>query len=135
MRKQPKVVIIEDNPMHQKIMLHILNKYFTKDVIVKANPKEAFPVLRAEKPDLVILDIEMPYMDGVEMLELIRNMEDLEDLKIVVFSSRVEKEVVLKVIKYNVLDFLHKGADQKFLVAKLAKHFKKFQTDNEKPTE
>lgn len=125
-------MVIEDNPMHQKVLLHILKRYFTKDVILKSNPKEAFPALRKSKPDFVITDIEMPYMDGREMLEIIRNMEDLEDLKIIVYSSRVEKDIVMHVLKYNVLDYLHKGSDQNTIIARLNKHFKKFNLDQKK---
>jgi len=56
----PKVMVIEDNQMHQKVLLHILKRYFTKYVILKSNPKEAFPAMRKKKPDFVITDFEMP---------------------------------------------------------------------------
>ena len=97
MIKRPKVLIVEDNLMHQKVIVHILNKYFTKDVITTANPKEAFPILRTNKPDFLIMDIEMPLMNGVEMLELIRNMEGLEDLKVIAYSAKLEKEIIFLV--------------------------------------
>ena len=63
------------------------------------------------------------------MLEIIRNMEDLEDLKITFYSSRVEKDIVMHVLKYNVLDYFHKGSDQNTIIARLNKHFKKFNLD------
>lgn len=133
MTKRPKILVIEDNPMHSKVLVHILNKYFSKDVIATNNPKEAFPVMLKEKPDFVITDIEMPYMDGLEMLELIRSMDELKDLKILVYSSKVDKSVILKTIKYNILDYIFKGSDQKVIVAKLAKHLK--STDDSSETE
>lgn len=130
MIKRPKVLIVEDNLMHQKVIVHILNKYFTKDVITTANPKEAFPILRTNKPDFLIMDIEMPLMNGVEMLELIRNMEGLEDLKVIAYSAKLEKEIIRETVKYSVLDYIYKGSDQKVIVARLNKHFKDFQSSN-----
>lgn len=123
MNNDLKVLIVEDNPMHQKVLAFLIKKYFTQNVIVTANPKEAFPELRKSIPDFLILDIEMPFMSGKEMLEILRSMDDFEDLKVIVYSSKVDKDTVKKVLSYNILDIINKGADQKVILSKLKKHF------------
>jgi DNA-binding NarL/FixJ family response regulator len=123
MNNDLKILVVEDNPMHQKVLSFLIKKYFTQNVIITSNPKEAFPELRKSIPDFIILDIEMPYMSGKEMLELLRNMEGYADIKVIVYSSKVDKETVKKVISYNILDIINKGADQKVILSKLRKHF------------
>jgi DNA-binding NarL/FixJ family response regulator len=118
-----KVLIVEDNPMHQKVLKFILKKYFTQNISIASNPKEAFPLLRQLKPDIVFLDIEMPYMKGDEMLEIMRNMEEFENMKVIVYSSVVDKKTVKAVIENKVVDFINKGSDQKIIINKLKKHF------------
>ena len=118
-----KAMIVEDNLMHQKVLKFILNKYFTQNVTVASNPKEAFPLIRQHKPDLLFLDIEMPYMKGDEMLEIIRNMDGIADLKVIIYTSVVDKKTVQSLIGNNIIDFINKGADQKIIINKLKRHF------------
>lgn len=125
-----KVMIVEDNPMHQKVIAHIIKKNFTPNIIIANNPKEAFPLLRKTIPDFLILDLEMPFMNGKEMLEIIRSMEDLEELKVIVYTSKGDKETVKFVIQHKILDFINKGSDQKIILGKLKKHLDKPKEEN-----
>ncbi len=123
-----KVLIVEDNQMHQKVLKFILKKYFTQNISVASNPKEALPIIRKEKPDLLFIDIEMPYMKGDDMLELIRNMDGLQDIKVIVYSSVTDKTRIKKKISNNIIDFISKGTDQKIIINKLNKHFGLFES-------
>lgn len=100
-----------------------MKKYFTQNITIASNPKEAFPLIRQIKPDLLFVNIEMPYMKGDEMLEILRNMEEFENIKVIVYSSVVDKKTVKAVNKNRIVDFINKGADQKIIINKLNKHF------------
>ncbi len=70
----------------------------------------------------------MPYMKGDDMLELIRNMDGLQDIKVIVYSSVTDKTRIKKIISNNIIDFISKGTDQKIIINKLNKHFGLFES-------
>ena len=60
------------------------------EVVTALDGKEALEQIRTEKPDLVILDIFMPYVDGLEVLRSIRNNPETEDLIVILITAKWE---------------------------------------------
>ena len=69
--KPSKVLVVEDHPISRKMLEAMLGKKYA--VISAASGHEAIDLSRKEKPDLVLLDIEMPGMDGFQTLEVLKN--------------------------------------------------------------
>jgi|GEM_PF-703920 len=73
-----KVLLVEDNPVNQKIALILLQKQGWK-VKVASNGKEAVEMTEKEEFDLILMDVQMPEMDGVTATKIIREREKLAD--------------------------------------------------------
>ncbi|MEA2007122.1 MAG: response regulator [Patescibacteria group bacterium] len=90
-----KIVIAEDDRF-------ISEMYATKlsaegfEVEVVNNGKEAVEIVEKIKPDVVLLDIMMPKLDGIEVLKRIRGNKDLKDVSVIVLTNANEKDHVFK---------------------------------------
>lgn len=105
------VLIVEDNPMDAYMVKRALQKElsWTTEATVADDGEKAIELLLEHSggrlrdwPDLVILDLNLPKRDGVEVLQVIRTTDDLRSLPVVVFSSSPMDVMRSKVNKVNV---------------------------------
>jgi CheY-like chemotaxis protein len=96
------ILLVEDDPF-------VVDIYSTKlesagfSVEVAEDGEEALRKLKEKKPDLMVLDIVLPNIDGWELLKMIRTEMGMEDLKVVVLSNLSQKEEVQKGINLGVI--------------------------------
>lgn len=90
----PKILIADDSLFMRKILMDILNKGGFTDIIEASNGKEVLEKIETEKPDLILLDIIMPVMDGMEVLRKIEGQES-----IIAIISAVGQEEIIKEAK------------------------------------
>ena len=76
-------------------------------------------VQKDNKTDLIILDIEMPEMNGYDVLERIKKMEHLEGVPVIFLTANSEKKQVLKAVTGGVKDYVVKPIDKDILTRKL----------------
>lgn len=113
-----KILIAEDNVINQKLMLHIF-KRFNVDFTIVNNGKEALDFLDNNRVDLIILDIQMPIMNGVEAVKTIRKDERLKNIPVIALTAQAmcgDKEQFLA-DGFN--DFLSKPIDTNILKEKI----------------
>ena len=80
-----KIAAIEDNPDNRLLLQAILADLY--EIVEYETGAEALEGLNREKPDLVLLDISLPEMDGTEVLKKIREDESLRDLPVVALTA------------------------------------------------
>ncbi len=73
-RRRLNILVAEDNPVNQKVASAVLKKWGHR-VVVVSNGREALEAIDKERVDLILMDVQMPQMDGFETTELIRNRE------------------------------------------------------------
>jgi PAS domain S-box-containing protein len=73
-RRRLNILVAEDNPVNQKVASAILKKWGHR-VVVVSNGREALEAIDKERVDLILMDVQMPEMDGFETTELIRDSE------------------------------------------------------------
>lgn len=78
------------------------------DVITLNSGVRALRYLEQEKPDLILLDIQMGQKDGIETLQDIRNMKDRSDIPVIMLTGVEDKDVVLKSAKLGICDYILK---------------------------
>ena len=72
--KRLRILVVEDNPINQKVAAHILQKY-GNTVILANDGKEALEAFKKEEFDLILMDVQMPVMDGFQATAAIRKVE------------------------------------------------------------
>ncbi|EAH5776966.1 response regulator transcription factor [Campylobacter jejuni] len=106
--KELIILVVEDEVKARESMINILSERFSK-VIGAQNGDERLKKFKKFKPDLVITDIAMPIMDGLDMAREIKEISD--DVPIVVLSAYSEKERLLRSIDIGIDKYLIKPVD------------------------
>ena len=113
-----RLLIVDDNKVNRILLARGLESYGHR-VDTAENGKQALEKLRAESFDLVLLDIEMPEMDGYQVLEICLNDADLRDIPIIMTSSLDEINSVVKCIELGAEDYLNKPVNPILLRARV----------------
>lgn len=101
------VLAVDDIPMNLLLIRKILTKL---NVTIKtaANGQEALDSIAGMKPDLVLLDIMMPVMDGYQVLEALRANAETENIRVIVLSALNSNEDIVKGFNLGANDFITK---------------------------
>jgi two-component system cell cycle response regulator len=113
------LLVVDDNSMN-RIML---SRYIAKlgyQATLAENGRQALEKLQCEPFDLVLLDVEMPEMDGYEVLEHLRANPRLRDIPVIMISAVEELESVVKCIELGAQDYLPKHFDPVLLNARIS---------------
>lgn len=115
------ILLVEDNKINQEVAKEILENSGA-NVFVKENGKEAYEELLVNKNyDVVLMDIQMPVMDGYESTMEIRQEKDLEDIPIIAMTADVMKGVEEKCKEVGMNDYISKPIDVEEVFLKLKK--------------
>ncbi|WP_339894587.1 response regulator transcription factor [uncultured Algibacter sp.] len=101
-----KIVLAEDNTTLSLLLKFRLEKEGF-DLFMAKDGKEALELIESNSPDLIITDIMMPFMSGLEVISHIRNKLNSET-PIIVFSAAGQEEMVLKAFNLGANDFMGK---------------------------
>ncbi|MEA4896423.1 MAG: response regulator [Oscillospiraceae bacterium] len=101
-----KILIVDDAGFMRKMVQTHLSKAGYTDFIEGEDGQRAIDIYRAEKPDLVIMDITMPNVDGIEALRQIKAGDS--DAKVIMCSAMGQEAMVMEAISLGALDFIVK---------------------------
>lgn len=101
------VLIVEDDKFYANIYKTKLGKQ-AYDVVVAGNGKQGLDEVQKRRPDLILLDLVMPIMDGFTMLSNLRSNSELKPIPIVVLSNLSQQEDIKKAKDLGVIDYLVK---------------------------
>lgn len=102
-----KILIVDDSEVIRKAMKDLLGRDYA--VTLAKSGISAIRIMSAEKPDLILLDYEMPICNGCQMLEMIRSEDDLADIPVFFLTGNVARETVQKVISLKPAGYLVKS--------------------------
>lgn len=102
------------------------------EVITVNSGVRALKCLKERKPDLILLDIQMAPIDGIETLQEIRGMKDLEDIPVIMLTGVENKDIVMESAKLGICDYILKP----FASGELLKRIRRaFELEKKKETE
>ncbi len=119
--KQKKILIIEDDKIIIRIIEHFL-KNEDYSVSVTQDGEEGLRKITEDKPDLILLDIMIPGMNGIELLEELKKDLQLSQIPIIIISSLSQDEDVLKGLEKGAVDYVPKPFSPQILIAKVKKY-------------
>jgi len=120
--KDKTILIAEDSPT-QRMKLKFMLENAGYKVIAAKDGKIALEALQTNEPSLVISDIEMPEMSGLELCHAIRSNDAYQNIPIILLTSHKDPQVVLKGLEFGADNFLIKPYDERYLLEKIENMF------------
>ncbi len=121
-RDDHTILIAEDEEGVRKNIAEYLS-LTCKNVYEASDGLEAYALYEEVQPDLIITDINMPGMDGLTLVEKIRELD--KELPIIIVSAHSDKEKLMRAVKLNLTDYIIKPIERKTLKALIKKTFTK----------
>jgi DNA-binding response OmpR family regulator len=115
---RPKILFVDDEPDLVSTAECRL-KWADFDVVTALNGKEGLDKAETEKPSLILLDTNMPVMNGYEMLEQLRKNPQLKNIPVIMLTAMCEAQDIAKASSYGIADYVTKPFDFTELVEKI----------------
>jgi FOG: CheY-like receiver len=124
------ILLVEDNLMNQKFMSHILKRLgSTFDIAVDG--RDAIEKVQKNKYDLILMDVQMPVMDGLEATQYIRNELKMKDIPIIALTAHAMKGDREKCLAAGCTGYITKPIDQQKLVTEIMSVIKSTEPEYE----
>ncbi len=120
---KPKVLVVDDSITIRQGMKELLDEDYT--VSLAKSVLSAIRTITLDKPDLVLLDYEMPICSGKQMLEMLRSEEEFSDVPVIFLTSKTDHESVKKVIALKPEGYLSKYLKLTEIKKKIDNYFEK----------
>lgn len=131
-RTPKKILIVEDEPdIVRLVKLYLENGGFR--TTVAQSGIEALTLVKSDKPDLVILDLMLPEMDGVEVCKKLRNASETALLPIMMLTAKSEESDTIIGLELGADDYVTKPFSPKALVARVKALFRRLERTDDQP--
>ena len=118
MRVPPRILIADDQPMNVDILQTRLAVH-GYEILTAADGEEALAVARERLPDLILLDIMMPKMDGLEVCRLLKGDAALPFMPVIMVTAKADTQDIVAGLEVGADEYLTKPVDQAALVARV----------------
>ena len=115
-----KILVVEDVDVNRDLVVQLLEDEY--EVIEAVNGEEAVALAGKERPDLILMDLSLPVMDGWEATRQIKGQDELKSIPIIALTAHAMKGDEEKAKEAGCDDYLPKPIDEDDLFAKMAKH-------------
>ncbi len=106
-----KVLIVDDEADIRRIGELSLQSVGGWDVLLAESGAEGMETARAQKPDLILMDMMMPEMDGLTVLRQLRKHPELESTPVIFMTAKVQQDEVARYLEAGALGVVHKPFD------------------------
>lgn len=111
-----KILVIDDNEMNRKLVrMSLITK--GHEIIEAADGREGIEAASAHKPDLIIMDIQMPVIDGFAAIEIIKKDPATKDIKIIALTAYAMKGDRERILQSGCDEYMSKPIDLKPFIA------------------
>jgi len=116
--RTPRILVVDDEPMNIAVIKAMLTP-LGYDIVEAVDGIEALEAVKRERPDVVLMDIRMPRMDGLEATRLLKEDEATRIIPVVMVTAHMEREYRVRAIDAGADDFLSKPVDKMELRARV----------------
>src|SRR5262245_4916538 len=118
MRTPPRILIVDDEPMNLDILKTAISVH-GYEILTATNGEEALAVATAQRPDLILLDIMMPKVDGIDVCRRLKADASLPFMPIILVTAKADSKDVVAGLEAGADEYLTKPVDQAALVARV----------------
>ncbi len=116
-----KILIVDDNLKNIELAVSLLQSE-NYEIAIANSGSDALEMLKEFLPDLILLDIMMPEMDGYEVCQRIKGQEMYKDIPILFLTAKTEPEDIIKGFKSGGVDYIKKPFNQDELIVRVGTH-------------
>jgi two-component system, sensor histidine kinase and response regulator len=106
----PKILVVDDQPINVQLLKRKLERE-GMTVVTSYSGREALDLVKADKPDLILLDVMMPEMDGIEVCQRLQSETETKSIPIIFITARTSKEGKLEGLGVGAVDYITKPID------------------------
>ena len=118
---EKKILLVEDNPVNRRLAVFLLRSQ-GYEVREATTAKEAFEVLQKERPDLIVMDIQLPGMDGLEITRKLKEKPATADIPVIAVTSYAMKGDREKALAAGCVGYVTKPIDKNIFIQEVAAH-------------
>ncbi len=118
--KKDLVLVVDDQPNNLKILSSVINKKYS--LSAAPNGTSALQILEKIKPDLILMDIMMPGMNGFEVCERIKENHNTKEIPVIFLTAKTEIEDIIRGFELGAVDFIFKPFVPKEILARIENH-------------
>lgn len=113
------VMVVDDEFVNVKVVRKYLKDAGYENFVTTNDSREALNLVRQQRPDVVILDVMMPHVDGLQILTAIRRDADLRHIPVLILTASDDTQTKLDALQLGATDFLRKPVDPTELVVRV----------------
>jgi len=114
-----RILIVDDEPANLKLLDKLLRGQGFKGLVLIDDSREVINLYRATKPDLILLDINMPNLDGYQVMEQLKALNDPLLPPVIILTAQHSKENLLRALAAGARDFITKPFDRNELLMRV----------------
>ena len=123
-QSHPKILIIDDSPDNLSLFADILRP-FNYNLSVATNGQKGLQIVKEFHPELILLDIAMPQMDGYEVLKSLKNDKQTSEIPVIFLTAYNSTEEIVKGFEAGAIDYITKPCHPKEFIARVETHLQK----------
>jgi two-component system cell cycle response regulator DivK len=116
-----KILLVEDNPVNRRLAMFLLRSQGYQ-VAEATSAKEALEFLQTDHPDLIVMDIQLPGMDGLEVTRKLKEQAGTADIPVVAVTSYAMKGDREKALAAGCVGYVTKPIDKNTFIQEIAAH-------------
>ncbi len=117
-----KILIVDDDEDLVELMVDVLNRDGRFDIKTVNNGFDAGMMVKEYRPDLIVLDVMLPDINGKEVCQRVRSEKSMDDIRIICISGMVEDDRIEDLKAAGANDFLHKPFEIEKLLERICHH-------------
>ncbi len=114
---QQTILLVDDNADMRSYLSHLLSDYY--HVVAAEDGVSALSMVRAHQPDLIVSDIMMPQLDGIQLLRILRSDSETQSIPVLLLSARAGEEAAVEGLNAQADDYLVKPFSARELLARI----------------
>ena len=120
-KKNSKILIVDDNPVNIDFLVELLKEYDARTVLDGVSALEA---VEEERPDVILLDISMPGMDGFEVCQKLKESARTKDIPVIFLSASHDTESIVRAFDVGGVDYISKPYNTQEVLIRLQTQLK-----------